>query len=424
MTAPTPTDTHTPLPTESARGRLLSWTTFGLVIVSAALLCEARLWRPGDVFTGRENPQIAEALSWWEGRLDIPERNWDTAIRDGKVYSHFPPAFTFISAAVAPWFDGVPHVFIVVALALPLLLLSLRLGRSRTGATWAAIAFLFALVFGTSLHPVLEWTIRGGGPYVTNQTLAVIGQLILLGEYFGRRRVLIGGLGFVLAALSRQLCIAYALPYLYMAIQPDLPTGTAARPSVLHWNRIALSVALALVPVATTLTLNGLKFGHPLDSGYMRIYDDRPEDVFSRDARTFGLFSPHYVPRNLYYMNLGPPNVHRVEIEDKQRTFLRPNRWGTGIWWTSPILLLLFVDLRRILRSTDEAIWLASVGLVFVALMFYHSTGYEQRGFNRYSLDFVPVLMALIAPCAFRGKRLCFTVPAVAWSVLYFRWLI
>lgn len=395
-----------------------------MAIVAAALLCEARLWRPGDVFTGRENPQIAEALSWWEGRLDIPERNWDTAIRDGKVYSHFPPAFTFIAAAVAPFFGGVPHAFIVVALALPLLLLALRLGRSQTGASWAALAFMFALVFGTSLHPALEWTIRGGGPYVTNQTLAVIGQLILLGEYFGRRRLLIGGLGFVLAALSRQLCLAYALPLMHMAFRAVPTPETAPNPPKRIWGRVALAAVLALVPIATTLTLNALKFGHPLDSGYMRIYDDRPEDVFSRDARAHGLFSPHYVSRNLYYMNLGPPNVHRVEIEGEQRTFLRPNRWGTGIWWTSPILLLLFADLRRILRNTDEAIWLASVGLVFAALMFYHSTGFEQRGFNRYSLDFVPVLMTVIAPRAFRGRRLWFVVPAVAWSVLYFRWLI
>ena len=68
--------------------------------------------------------------------------------------------------------------------------------------------------------------------------------------------------------------------------------------------------------------------------------------------------------------------------------------------------------------------WLAAAVLAAGALMFYHSTGYEQRGFNRYSLDYVLVILALVAPSCVVGRRRWATVPMIAWSVVYFRFLI
>ena len=38
---------------------------------------------------------------------------------------------------------------------------------------------------------------------------------------------------------------------------------------------------------------------------------------------------------------------------------------------------------------------LSAAGLVFAGLMLYHVTGARQPGYNRFSLDFMPVLLAM-----------------------------
>ena len=196
------------------------------VLVTFGLLVEAKLWRPGTEFTITENVQIAEAQGWWRGRLDLPERKWDTALVHGRVYSHFPPMFTFIAAAVVPLFQGVPHWFVVVALVLPVVTLSYVLFLRRTGsAVWGALLAL-GFVCGTSMFPVLDKTLRGAGPHFVNQTLATVGLLILLIEVFGRRRVWLAGSGLVLAALSRQLTGVFLLVLIRMAWRPSYRRAT------------------------------------------------------------------------------------------------------------------------------------------------------------------------------------------------------
>ena len=94
------------------------------MLIAFVVLCQARFWRPDELFTITENIQIGEAQSWWTGRLDLPERKWDTALKDGRVYSRFPPMFSFVAACLVPLFHGVPHAFLVLGLVLPLVLLS------------------------------------------------------------------------------------------------------------------------------------------------------------------------------------------------------------------------------------------------------------------------------------------------------------
>lgn len=402
-------------PQRTASRRSL-WLGAFLVVLAFGLLVEAKLWRPQKRFTIFENVQIAEAEAWWSGRLDLPERKWDTALKDGRVYSHFPPMFSVVAAALVPWFHGVPHWFIVLGLILPLLLLAYLLFHRRTGSViWGALLAV-GLVCGTSLFPVIDKTLRGASPYFVNQCLATLGMLILLIESFGRRRMWVAGLGLVIAALSRQMTVAYLVPLAYMAL-----SRAGGRP---HTSRALMLAATALVAVVVPCTLNVLKFGHPLDSGYMHVYADRPEDAFSRDAKTHGLFSAHYMPRNLYFANLGFPKVYRIEVAGERQTHLRPNRMGTGIWWTTPLLLWLFVAPRSTARDPLNRAWLAGAAVAFAGLMLYHSTGSEQRGFNRYSLDYVPVLLALIAPLCISGWRKWITLAMIGWSVVYFRWLI
>jgi hypothetical protein len=381
-------------------------------LVVVAVATEARLVRRELV----DNVQVAEAHAWWQGRLDLPERQHDTAEVDGLVYSHFPPAMTILAWALIPIWGGVPGMVLVLALlAVAAVAYGLLLRRSGS-PVWAA-GLTIGLVVGTSLWPVMNRAINGASPYYVNHALAALGMLVLLTEYFGRRRVWLAGLGFVLAAWSRQLTIAYALPLLWMAWRERPGDGGQAR-SI----RLAVAGACVAVVVVGTATLNALKFGNPLDSGYARIYEGRTDQV-ALDAAEHGVFSVHFVPRNLYYANIGLPRVTSIEVAGQPQWHVRPNLFGTGIWWTTPLLVGLWLRLRAIWRSADDRVLLLAAAAVFGALMLFHNTGWEQRGFNRFSLDYVPALFVLAVPPVLAGRTRWWVAGAVVWSVVYFRFL-
>lgn len=398
-----------------ARSRLRHESLLGAVLVLLAfvLLAEAKLWRPETRFTIRENIQIGEAEAWWKGRLDLPERRWDTSFKDGRVYSYFPPMFTIIATAVVPFCDGVPHWFIVLlVLAVPVLayVLFYRLTESPI---WGALLAI-GCVCGTSIWPVIDKTLRGAAPYNVNHTIATIGLLIFLIAYLGGGRVWLAGAGLVLAGLSRQLTVAYLIPLAYLSVGRKW-CGRRLR-------RLTALAVTCLVVFGVPAMLNAMKFGAPYESGYMLNYADR-DDTFARDARQYGLFSAHYVPRNIYYTNIGLPKLHRIEVAGTPQVHIRPNDMGTGIWWTTPLLLWVFVKAGPLLRDRQRLMLLAAVAVAYVALMFWHGTGSVQRGFNRYSLDYVPVVLALVAPSCVVGWRRWITIGMVLWGVAYFKFV-
>lgn len=381
------------------------------------------IWMNGVDFGGSElggNPQVDEARAWWRGRLDLPERQWDTAYKDGKVYSHFPPMFSFVAAAVVPFFGGVPR-FVIVILAAQVPWLAYVLFRRLTGSTFWGAGLAIGLVLGTSAWPVLERAMDRGAPYFVNQMLSLIGVLIFLNAYFGRRRVWTLGLGVIVTALSRQLTVALLLPSAYAAF-----SGGAGRE---RWRRLAGVALVTAVVGGVPMVMNTLKFGHPFSSGYLLVYaadDVHPArtDPIAMDARTYGVFSPAYLRRNLYYTNVGLPEYRRVRVDGGVARRLRSNYMGTGIWWTTPLLLWVFLDVGRIARDHDRRVLAVAAAAMYGALMFYHSTGWAQRGFNRYSLDYVPLLMCLVVPSCVTGRRRWLTAAMIAWGVVYFAWLI
>ena len=226
--------------------------------------------------------------------------------------------------------------------------------------------------------------------------------------------------GARLAHLDRELSVLY--PEAGVAQDEVLRPTRCGRQGQRRRQLIGL-VVVGVVVAGVPLTMNTLKYGNPLQTGYMLIYEGR-DDSFATDAHEHGLFSPYFLPRNLYYMNLGFPRLHRIEMAGQTEYHLVHNGMGTGIWWTTPLLLWLWFDLRRILGDRATRGLLAAAIIVFVGLMFFHTTGEEQRGYNRFSLDFLPILLAVIAPTCFAGRRRWISAAMVAWSVVYFRWLV
>ena len=326
--------------------------------------------------------------------------------------------FTVVAGCIVPWGEGVPH-WCVVLMVLPIPLLAYALFVRLTNSVLNAVLLTVALIGGTSVWVVLRKAMQTCAPYHINHMLALVGLLLFLYAYLGqargRGRLWLAAVGLALASWSRQLSLAYALPFAYLA--------WAGGPVARRWHRLALAAGCGLVIVALPLALNTLKFGAPFENGYMLNYEGR-DDAFAQDARQYGLFSAHYVPRNLYWSNLGFWEVHHIEMAGKPETHLRPSIMGVGIWWTTPLLLWFFLEIPAIWRDPRKRLLLVSVVVIYAALLFWHGTGAHQRGYNRYALDYVPVLVVLVAASCVTGWRRWVSVVLIAWSVVYFRWLI
>ena len=199
-----------------------------MVLVVVFGLRETKIWRPEVVFDGRHNIQIAEAAAWRQHRLDLPERLWDTAVHNERVYSHFPILFTIIAWGLLPLCGGVPHGFLLWFLALPVVLLAyVVFCRATASPVWGA-ALAIGLVCGTSVWTVIHQSLKGGGAYYPNHVLATFGLLVLLAEFYGRRRVWVCGLGLIIATMSRQLTAAFAIPLIWLVLR-DQPAGQRRR---------------------------------------------------------------------------------------------------------------------------------------------------------------------------------------------------
>ncbi|MFQ5490063.1 MAG: hypothetical protein ACE5GE_05010 [Phycisphaerae bacterium] len=390
------------------------------VYLAAYLLIDTGAIKYTFLLTPDNNLNVAEARAWLDGRLDLAvdrpdgKRPWDSALFEGKVYNVFPPAFTMIAAGVMKAVpDGVPSI-VLILLVVPLPGLAYLVFWRRVRRVGLAVLISIGYLLGTSLLPVANHALRNGEVWLVNHLLSQVGLLVFLADFFGRRRIWLGGLGLILAAWSRQLTGAYLIGLVYVAVAAYRVEGKKAG---LVWAGL-----VGVVLVAVPATLNAMKFHSPVESGYRYIYEGRwddPSDAFAQRAGR-GLFSPAFVPRNVYYMNLGLP------VPDEPWWLLRftPNTECTGIWWTTPLLLWVWVDWRRVWGQVELRWLLVPVGLVYAALMLFHTTGADQLGYNRFSLDFVPVLLAVVAPGWADQKRRGVALGLVLWSVWYFRWAI
>ena len=384
----------------------------GLVtLVVCAVVSDRLLWQPGRVFGAAESVQIEEAQSLWKGTFQLSERRHDTAEFEGRVYSYFPPMYTFLAALFVPFFGGVPHLFFVVlagVLATLAYLLFLRL----TGSVAWAVVLSLGFVIGTSHWPVVDQMLRGARPYHVNHVLASIGVLLILLTLSSQRWFPAACLGLVLAGLSRQMTMAYALPLGWLAWQ-GARVGRG-------WAPLILATASVATVAGVTMAINGAKFANPLDSGYIHNYVGR-DDAFAWDAREHGLFSGHYVLRNLYHVTIAPPQLHAIEMAGRREWHLRSDELGAGVFWTTPLLLFAVFAWRAIRCDKLKLALLGAVAAIFVALLLWHGTGSVQKGYHRYAMDFVPGLFFLLVPgCLATRHRRWLTVLAVSWSIFYF----
>jgi hypothetical protein len=200
---------------------------------------------------------------------------------------------------------------------------------------------------------------------------------------FGARRPLAAGLALGLAFLCRPATLLlagfFALQAISAAKDEDRPWSASAPRLFRALAMFALPLALI---VAAAMWHNAARFGDPFEFGH-RFLQIR----WRSRIETWGLFSTHYLPRNLTVFLLSLPWL----IESSP--FIRITRHGLALWFTTPNLL--WSVWPRKLDATVVALWAGVVPTALCTLL-YQNTGWIQFGY-RFSLDYLPLLFVLVA---------------------------
>ncbi|HVP10872.1 MAG TPA: hypothetical protein VMV94_06735 [Phycisphaerae bacterium] len=363
---------------------------------------------------------LAEGEAWLQGRLDIPlphtpdllhNRLHDTAYYNGKVYNVFPPLMTILTVLLSPLHHLIeapegywlPWPYTLLAFW-PLPIIGFIVFRRQVhSAAWAGLLTL-AWMGGTAVLPNLHFAqtgLLGQVDHVVSQT----GLLIFTADLLGRRRIWPALIGLAIATWTRQLTLLYGLPLLWLA-----------------WSQgrrrfVTGIVGLAII-AAPLLTLNWLKFGNPLEFGYRYIYAGRDTDDLAQRCLKYGVFSPHFVGENAYYMFAAPPYI---AVSPTQIQITGDNQYGTSLWITTPLALFVFISAAAWWRDKTRRILMLGTLPVLFGLLCYHNPGFLESGYSRFALDFLPIWLLVVAPWTRNGWRTWLTLLCTAWSLLYFQ---
>jgi len=347
-----------------------------------------------------ENLHSLQARAFLQGRLDIDRPQQDVAIHDGRYFVPFPPfpALLLLPAeAVGLHLDTrLPAILLAVIAVLAFGSLARGLGLDRPTVVWLALGFFGGTAYWLALRQSHE-------VWFFSHVVAVAAVLLALRETLGARRGWLIGLLLGAAFLTRQLSIYLAI-FVVVTLWRD-----GARPGR---GRQVLAFAAAFLPwVAAYLAFNAARFGSPLDTGYA---DLALEGFVAERVAAHGIFDPAYVVFNAVYLFLQGPHLEFAGGL-LPRGF---DPFGTSLIYASPLVL---VALRARGRPVCRwAAWLA-VGLATLHMLGYYNNGWVQQNAQRFTLDFLPLVMVLVmagAPRVPRGWLRGLVWYALAWNTL------
>jgi hypothetical protein len=384
------------------RAREYRWKEpLAICIAFSALYCATaaeRLTHPSD-----HNHYVHLANAWLHGRLDVgatpPGTNdwacFDTVARKAcppgryafpssdpkryRWYVSFPPLPAVVLLPIVAVF-GVDTldtlVWVLLAgLAPALLFVALRrLRNSGRSARAPSDDLLLTVLFG--IGSVYYFVAVQGTVWYAAHVLGSIFVCLYLGLAVGALRPSWAGAALVLAFLCRPACL-----FLFPLFAVEAWAYSAGR-----WRafirRLSLFSAPVAVGVIAVMAHNVLRFDDPFEFGH-RFLQVR----WRSRIETWGLFDLHYLPRNLSVFFLSLPWL----IEHSP--FLRISRHGLALWFTTPNLVWALFP--KTMTATQVGLWAAVIPTALVTLL-YQNTGWVQFGY-RFSLDYLPLLFALIA---------------------------
>lgn len=325
------------------------------------------------------------ADAWLKGRLDLGgpppsyTGNNDFSFYDGKWYVVFPPfpallllPLAFIAKVPERVHDGQFFLWLS-GLAPALLFLALeklrRYGRSRVterGNVGLALCFAFGTVYFFSAVQGSVWY----AAHVVGAALAAGYLLFALEAESPWLAGLLLGLGF-----------ATRTPLLFAAPLFVLEACRTSRPHLLRTLLVFATPVVGIVLLG--FWHNALRFGDPFEVGYRYL-----GIAWQHRIEKWGLFSYHYLPKNLGVVLTSLPfwTPHGAVP-------FQINAHGLALWITTPLYLWLLWPRRT--AAPHRALWLTVLS-VAVPTLLYQNTGWVQFGY-RFSNDYAVFLWALLA---------------------------
>jgi hypothetical protein len=338
-------------------------------VIAAAIYVAAGIGLTTDYdYYGR----LADAIlhgRWWLTEAP-PWLNELLPCGDGRYCVVYPPLPAILSLPLVPFFPTAVAQVVASRIAGGASAGVLYYGLRAYGAPRSyALAGALLSAFGTTLF---FSSVDGRAWYAAHSA----SMLFLAGAFAvaarGGNAVVVGAL-IGISALAR-LPVALAAPALALLY--------ARRAGAPYGRSLAGVIAGGLPFAVVYVGYNLLRWGTPFDDGYARLIEG---DVFFNH----GLFSPLYLPRQLYAIFLQPP-----DLLPGTPFFLRPRFIGMGLFFTTPAFLWIFLALRELRRDVVVVATAAAALLALLPDLFHGTVGFQQFGY-RFSIDAQPFLVAL-----------------------------
>lgn len=423
---------------ESRKRRLL----FGLGIYLACLVVFAIL--AGDRLTTHTpyNHFAHLADAWLHGRQDLRygppvyAGGNDFALFEGKWFISFPPfpallMMPLVALAGSPenfrdgqfvvWLAGIgPAVLFLVLEKLR------RTGRSdRSEAENLQLALLFA--FGTVyLFTAVQGTVWFAAHVIGVGLMALFILCALDAEHPVLAGLLIGCMFLtrVTTSLVGVFFVFEAIRVSYMRPKSGPPRELPQEGSLLDRARVVLDGAdrgvlvglfarfalLAAVALAAAAQLNWVRFHDPRPWAFGHEY---LTVGWQARIRRWGLFSFHFLPRNLAVMLASLP--WRPAPEAATRAPFLISGHGVALWFTTPFYFWLLRPAKT--TYVFLAAGVAALGPLVMNLL-YQNSGWFQFGY-RFSNDYALLLFLMLAVSMRRFGRVFWLLAAwaIAWNV-------
>lgn len=330
------------------------------------------------------------ADGWLHGHLylhTLPAFTDDLTPYNGHWYLAYPPLpAVFMLPLIAVFhlkYVGISSLLVSVIMGIVNIGLTFRVLKrfadtSARGMTFTSIVWLLVLftVGSEQLYAAMQASV-----WYLASVIATTFLLLYTGETLSKRRPLVAGLFLGLSSLARPTVI---FTFLFFVL---LTFATERRKPLAMLKRVGLFGATLGVFVAGMLFYNKIRFNSWLDFGYNTML---VSPQWRANLHTYGQFSPHFLPVNLYYMLISTPAL------TSKFPFLTFSLGGTGLFWTMPALLFAFFAFRNRENRWMALALLSSCLLTMAVLALYFTTGADQFGY-RYSLDFLPLALLLAA---------------------------
>ena len=367
------------------------------------------------------------ADAWLNGRLDLGgpppayTHNNDFALYQGRWYISFPP-FPAVLLLPIVYLAGSPEnvrdgqFFLWLAGIGPaLLFLALeklrRTGRSdRTELQNLFLVALFA--FGT----VYFFTAEQGTVWFAAHVVGVaLCAAFLLFALDAERPFLAGlalGLAYVTRPTTALMALLFGLEALRISLREPLRTDGSLKDRLVwilghcDYRKLFAKIVPFALPIVAILALQALHNYARFDT-----FREVGHTLLTVGWRTriekWGLFSYHYLPKNLGIMLTSLPWVQNVPHG------IQINGHGLALWVTTPAYLWLLWP-----RKTGWLWWSLAISAGAIALMnlLYQNSGWVQFGY-RFSNDYAVLLFAMLAIGGYRFGKLFWACALWAFAI-------